>query len=137
MPNLFIRHRSSPCMFEPDEESAVLGIVCGFLGISDDEMINIGEEIKKSVFDPGIGSEEEAVGRLRDALEEMSKEEALLSGIFISGLLRCNLAQQSEHTSEQQVGSGSRERDQNVISPGMSEATRIDRNRLGPCNENV
>lgn len=94
MPNLFIRHRSSPFMFEPEEESAVLGIVCGFLGISEDEMIKIGEVIKKSVFDPGVESEEEAVGLLRDALKDMSKEEALLAGVFISGLLRCNLARQ-------------------------------------------
>ena len=101
----FHQARSTPIMFEPDEESTVLGIVCGFLDISQDEMMKIGEEVKMSIFDPGVESEKDAVGRLRDALEGMTKEEALLAGIFISGLLRCNLAQQYMRAMAEQEGS--------------------------------
>ncbi len=82
-------------MFEPEEESVVLEIVSSLLDIAPDEMVRIGEATKKLViFDPSVESEEEATKRLRGALEEMSKEEAVMVGIFISGLLRCNLAEQ-------------------------------------------
>jgi len=94
-PNLFIRHRSRLTMFEPEEESVVLEIVSSLLDIAPDEMVRIGEATKKLVvFDPSLESEEEATKRLREALDEMSKEEAVMAGIFISGLLRCNLAMQ-------------------------------------------
>ncbi|MDF0590264.1 hypothetical protein [Candidatus Methanocrinis natronophilus] len=82
-------------MFEPDEESVVLEIICGLMDISPEEMMNIGEMAKKIlVFDPDTQTEEEAVGRLKSAVTEMSKEEALVAGVFISGLLRCNLRDQ-------------------------------------------
>lgn len=82
-------------MFEPEEESVVMEIVSGLLDVAPDEMMRIGEVTKKLViFDPSIESEEEATKRLKGALEEMSKEEAVMAGIFISGLLRCNLADQ-------------------------------------------
>jgi hypothetical protein len=82
-------------MFEPEEESVVLEIVSGLLDIAPDEMRRIGEATKKLVvFDPSLESEEEATARLKGALDEMSKEDAVMAGIFISGLLRCNLAEQ-------------------------------------------
>lgn len=82
-------------MFESEEESVVLEIVSGLLDVAPDEMMRIGEATKKLViFDPSIESEEEANKRLKGALEEMSAEEAMMAGVFISGLLRCNLADQ-------------------------------------------
>lgn len=82
-------------MFESEEESVVLEIVSGLLDVAPDEMMRIGEATKKLViFDPSIESEEVANKRLKGALEEMSAEEAMMAGIFISGLLRCNLADQ-------------------------------------------
>jgi hypothetical protein len=81
-------------MFESKEETLVLEIVRGFFGISGDEMMRIGDQVKNILFDPGVESEEEAIRRLKEALVEMPKEYALISGMFISGLLRCNLAQQ-------------------------------------------
>lgn len=94
MPNLFSRDRSGLTMFEPDEESTVLEMVCGFLDIPQDDMMRIGDETKKAIFGPDLESEEEAVKRLRGLLEGISKEEAVIAGMFISGLLRCNLALQ-------------------------------------------
>ncbi|KQC13721.1 MAG: hypothetical protein APR56_04875 [Methanosaeta sp. SDB] len=94
-PNLFIRQRAGHIMFEPEEESIVLEIVCGILDISPDEMMNIGDAAKEIIiFDPSLESKETAVGRLKEALKDMSKEEAVVAGMFISGLLRCNLEQQ-------------------------------------------
>jgi hypothetical protein len=81
-------------MFESKEESLVLEIVRGFFGVSSDDMMKIGDQTKKLLFDPGIESEEAAIGQLKAALNDMSKEQALITGMFISGLLRCNLAQQ-------------------------------------------
>ena len=81
-------------MFEPNEESMVLEIVCGFLDITHDDMMKIGDATKSMLFDPSVESEEVAVGKFKDALKEMPKEHAVISGMFISGLLRCNLAQQ-------------------------------------------
>jgi hypothetical protein len=81
-------------MFEPDEESIVLEIVCSFLDITPDEMVKIGDTTKNMIFDPSVESEEAAVERLKGALKEMSNEQSVIAGMFISGLLRCNLAQQ-------------------------------------------
>ncbi|MCR3884620.1 MAG: hypothetical protein NUK54_09645 [Methanothrix sp.] len=82
-------------MFEPDEESIILEIVCCLMDISAEEMMNVGEMAKRVIiFDPDTESEEEAVARLKDAVKEMSKEEAVVAGVFISGLLRCNLREQ-------------------------------------------
>jgi len=83
-------------MFEPNEESLVLEIVRGFFDIPSDEAMKIGDQIKKLLFDPQIGSEEEAVAKLKQALNEMTKEQALIAGMFVSGLLRCNLVPQIE-----------------------------------------
>ncbi len=84
-------------MFEPDEESTVFDIVCGILDITPDDMMKIGDTTKKVFFDPCVENEEEeeeALERLKGALKEMSNEQAVIAGMFISGLLRCNLAQQ-------------------------------------------
>ena len=83
-------------MFEPNEESMVLEIVRGFFDIPTEEMINIGDKIKMLLFSPQVGSEEEAVAGLKEALKDMSKEHALVAGMFLSGLMRCNMAQQIE-----------------------------------------
>ncbi|VVB71915.1 Uncharacterised protein [uncultured archaeon] len=81
-------------MFDPNEESIVLEMVRSFFDIPNDEMMKIGDTTKTLLFDPNITSEEEAVGRLKDALSSMPQEHALIAGVFMSGLLRCNLAQQ-------------------------------------------
>ncbi len=82
-------------MFEPEEESVVLEIVCSILDISADEMMKIGDAAKKIIiFDPSVEDEDSAVEKFKDALKDMSKEEAVVAGMFISGLLRCNLAEQ-------------------------------------------
>ena len=94
-PSLFYKQPEGEIMFEPDEESVILEIVCGLMDISAEEMMNIGETAKKIlIFDPDTESEEEAVGRLKSAVKDMSKEEAMVAGVFISGLLRCNLRDQ-------------------------------------------
>ena len=74
----------------------VLEIVRGFFGIPSEEMMKIGELTKNLLFNPVVGSEEEAMGKLKEALNEMPREHVLLAGMFVSGLLRCNLAQQIE-----------------------------------------
>ncbi len=74
----------------------VLEIVRGFFGIPSEEMMKIGELTKNLLFNPVVGSEEEAMGNLKEALNEMPREHVLLAGMFVSGLLRCNLAQQIE-----------------------------------------
>jgi hypothetical protein len=84
-------------MFEPNEESIVLEIVSGFLDIPGDEMRRIGDTTKNLLFGPETVSEEAAAEQLKAALKDMPKEHALIAGMFISGLLRCNLAQQAQH----------------------------------------
>lgn len=81
-------------MFEPKEESLIIEIVGSFFDITSDEMMKIGDLTKKLLFDPGVDSEKAAVEQLRAALKDMPKEHALIAGVFMSGLLRCNLAQQ-------------------------------------------
>lgn len=81
-------------MFEPKEESLVLEIVRSFLDMPADEMMKIGDKVKAVLFGPGAESEEAAVAHLKEALNDMSREQALMAGIFLSGLMRCNLAQQ-------------------------------------------
>jgi len=83
-------------MFEPKEESLILEIVRSFFDISSDEMMQIGDLTKKLLFDPGVESEEAAVKQLKAGLKDMPNEHALIAGVFISGLLRCNLAQQAQ-----------------------------------------
>lgn len=93
-------------MFEPNEESLVLEIVRGFFDIPGDELMRIGDMTKKLLFDPGIESQEAAVEQLKAALKDMSKEHALIAGMFISGLLRCNLAQQVQQQHMQAMAEG-------------------------------
>ena len=83
-------------MFEPDEETMVLEIVRGFFDIPSEEMVKIGDLIKNLLFNLVTGSEEEAMSNLKVALEGLPTEHVLLAGMFVSGLLRCNLAQQIE-----------------------------------------
>ncbi len=88
-------------MFEPDEESLVLEMVRSILNVPGDEMMQIGDLAKKLLFDPGVDSEEAAVEHFRAALEEMKKEHILIAGMFVSGLLRCNLAQQAQQCAQE------------------------------------
>lgn len=88
-------------MFEPDEESLVLEIVRSILNVPADEMMQIGDLAKKMLFDPGVNSEEAAVERFRASLTDMKKEHVLIAGMFISGLLRCNLAQQARQCAQE------------------------------------
>ena len=83
-------------MFEPQSESIVLEIVRGFLDIPSDEMMRIGDMTKDMLFGPEATSEQIAVQRLKTALNGLSKEQAVIAGMFISGLLRCNMAQQAQ-----------------------------------------
>jgi hypothetical protein len=99
-------HQVGLSMFEPNEESLVLEIVRGFLEIPAEEMMKIGDLTKKLLFDPGVDSEEAAVEQLKVALNDMPKEHALIAGVFISGLLRCNLAQQIQQQYTQAMAEG-------------------------------
>jgi hypothetical protein len=81
-------------MFDPNEESLVLEIVRGFFDVPPEEMMKIGDQFKKLLFGPQAGCEEDAASSLRKALEDMPKEQVLLAGMFVSGLLRCNLVPQ-------------------------------------------
>lgn len=83
-------------MFDPKEESLALEIVRGFFDMPSEEMMKIGDKVKALLFDPQTGSDQEALGKLKEALAEMSREQALMAGMFLSGLLRCNLAKQIE-----------------------------------------
>lgn len=84
----------------------VLEVVRGFFGIPSEDMMKIGDLTKNLLFNPVVGSEEEAMGRLKEALKEMPREHVLLAGMFVSGLLRCNLAQQIEQQYEQAKAEG-------------------------------
>ncbi len=72
----------------------VMEIVRSFFDITPEEMMKIGDQFKKLLFDPGAASEEDAAANLREALQDMPKEQVLLAGMFVSGLLRCNLVPQ-------------------------------------------
>ena len=98
-------------MFEPNEESIVLEIVRGFFDIPAEEMMKIGDLTKKLIFGPGVDSEEAAIKQLKEALNDMPKEHVLIAGMFISGLMRCNLAQQIQQQYEQEMAAGSQESD--------------------------
>jgi hypothetical protein len=93
-------------MFEPNEESLVLEIVRGFFDIPSEEMMKIGDQFKMLLFDPQTDSDQEAVAKLKEALADMSKEQVLMAGMFVSGLLRCNLAQQVEQQYQQAMAEG-------------------------------
>jgi hypothetical protein len=83
-------------MFEPNEESIVLEIVRGFFDIPSEDMIAIGDKMKTALFESPTASEEQALSSLKAALQDLSKEQVLIAGMFVSGLLRCNLSEQIE-----------------------------------------
>jgi hypothetical protein len=89
-------HCQDQAMFDPKEESLTLEIVSGFFNISEEEMMKIGDATKDLLLGPEAVSEEAVVQRLKAALEDMPKEHVLIAGVFISGLLRCNLERQAE-----------------------------------------
>ena len=93
-------------MFEPNEESLVLEIVRGFFDIPTEDMMKIGDQFKMLLFDPQTGSEQDAVEKLKEAIREMPKEQVLMAGMFVSGLLRCNLAEQVEQQYQQAKAEG-------------------------------
>ena len=93
-------------MFEPNEESLVLEIVRGFFDIPSEDMMKIGDQFKMLLFDPQTGSEQDAVEKLKEAIKEMPKEQVLMAGMFVSGLLRCNLAEQVEQQYQQAKAEG-------------------------------
>ena len=98
-------------MFEPNEESLVLEIVRGFFDIPTEDMMKIGDQFKMLLFDPQTGSEQDAVEKLKEAIKEMPKEQVLMAGMFVSGLLRCNLAEQVEQQYQQAKAEGKIEPD--------------------------
>ena len=89
----------------------VMEIVRSFFDITPEEMMKIGDQFKKLLFDPQTGSEEEAAAKLKEALKEMSKEQVLMAGMFVSGLLRCNLVPQIEQQYQQAKAEGKIEPD--------------------------
>jgi hypothetical protein len=98
-------------MFEPNEESIVLEIVRGFFGIPSEDLIAIGDKMKKALFEDPTTSEEQALSNLKCALEDMSKEQVLIAGMFVSGLMRCNLKEQIEQEYQQAQAEGRVEAD--------------------------
>src|SRR5512137_447681 len=93
-------------MFDPNEESMVLEIVRGFFDVPSEEMMKIGDKFKNLLFDPQASCEEDAAASLRKALEDMPKEQVLLAGMFVSGLLRCNLVPQIQEQYRQAQAEG-------------------------------
>lgn len=98
-------------MFDPDGESIVLEIVRGFFDIPPDDMMKIGDLTKHMFFDPGIDSKEEAIKQVKAALVDMPKEHVLISGVFLSGLLRCHLVQQAQQQYAQETAEDKQEHD--------------------------
>ncbi len=88
-------------MFEANEESWALEVVRSLFDVPSEELIEIGDMVKESLFDPSIGSREEAAAKIMAASEGMSKERLILAGMFLSGLLRCKLAQDASRSAEQ------------------------------------
>ncbi len=80
-------------MFDPTEESMVMDIVRSFFDIPSEETMKIGDQIKNLLF-ASSSCEQDAPAKLKAAVSEMTNEQALVAGMFISGLLRCNLIPQ-------------------------------------------
>ena len=80
-------------MFDAKEESWALEVVRSLFDMPSEELIEIGDMVKESLFDPSTGSKEEAADKIRAASEGMSQEKLIIAGMFLSGLLRCKLAQ--------------------------------------------
>jgi DNA-binding transcriptional regulator YdaS (Cro superfamily) len=106
-------------MFEPNEESIILEIVRNFFDVPSEDMMKIGDLTKDLLFGAGAKSEEEAVKQLKQALQEMPKEHALMAGMFISGLLRCNLSPEIQRQYMQ----------------AMAEAEDITKDEANDCQE--
>jgi hypothetical protein len=100
-------------MFDPSEESIVLEIVRGFFDIPSEDMMKIGDLTKKLLFDPGIDSEEAAADQIKEALKDMPNEHILIAGVFLSGLLRCNLGPQIQQMYMQETAGGCQESEGN------------------------
>lgn len=79
----------------------VLEMVRSILDVPSDELMQIGDLAKRMLFDPGVESREAAVELFRASLKDMTNEHALIAGMFISGLLRCNLAQQARQCADE------------------------------------
>jgi hypothetical protein len=90
-------------MFEPGAESVVLEIVCGIFDITPEEMMKTGDLTKKLFFNPEMENEEAAKEQIKAALSDMPREHALLAGVFLSGLLRCNLFHQAQQQCAQEM----------------------------------
>ncbi len=87
----------------------VLEVVRGFFSIPPEEMMKIGDLTKNLLFNPVTGSEEDAMSSLKEALEGLPTEHVLMAGMFVSGLLRCNLARQIEQQYAQAKAEGDAE----------------------------
>lgn len=98
-------------MFEPDEESIVLEMIGNFFDISVQDMMKIGDKVKGLLFDPGVESEDLAIEQIKASLADMPKEHVLIAGVFMSGLLRCNLIQELKRQHMQEAKNGTLESD--------------------------
>ena len=67
--------------------------------------------MKKALFESPTTSEEQALSNLKGALQDLSKEQVLIAGMFVSGLLRCNLSEQIEQQYQQAKAEGRVESD--------------------------
>lgn len=83
----------------------VMDIVRSFFDIPTEETMKIGDQIKNLLFS-NEGCEQDAPAKLKAAVSEMTNEQALVAGMFISGLLRCNLIPQIMQQFEQAKAEG-------------------------------
>jgi hypothetical protein len=95
-------------MFDPTEESMVMDLVRSFLDIPAEETIKTGDLIKNLLFSSD-SCELDAPAKLKAAIQEMTNEQALMAGMFISGLLRCNVIPQIMQQFEQAKAEGNAE----------------------------
>ncbi len=93
-------------MFDPNEESMVLDMLSNIFDIPADDMIKIGELTKKLFLSQGVETEEQSIEQMKKALMEMPKENILVAGAFISGLLRCNVIPQLQQNMQYKEDSG-------------------------------
>jgi len=91
-------------MFDANEESWALEVVRSLFDMPSEELIEIGDMVKESLFDPSKASKEEAVASIMAASKGMSQEKLIVAGMFLSGLLRCKLAQQTGEMSSEDFG---------------------------------
>jgi hypothetical protein len=91
-------------MFDANEESWALEVARSLFDMPPEELIEIGDMVKESLFDPSTASKEEAVANILAASKGMSQEKLIVAGMFLSGLLRCKLAQQAGEMSGEDFG---------------------------------